>query len=135
MLRVKELMNNMIVDLINRAETHDLTKLESPEKEIFDREGDSLKTLVYNSDEYKASLERLGIALEHHYNFNSHHPQHYKNGVDGMDLLDLVEMICDWKASSERNVGNTLDLDKNFERFGFSEQLASIFRNTKERYF
>ena len=26
----------------------------------------------------------------------------YANGVAGMDILDLVEMLCDWKAASER---------------------------------
>ena len=47
-------------------------------------------------------------------------------------MLDLIEMLCDWKASSERH--NTGDIEKsiemNQERFGYSDELKSIFKNT-----
>jgi len=41
-------------------------------------------------------------ALEHHYALYRHHPEHFQNGIDDMNLIDLVEMFADWKASSER---------------------------------
>lgn len=49
-----------------------------------------------------------------------------------MNLIDLIEMICDWKASMLRhNDGNILtSIDKNQERFGYSSELAQIFKNT-----
>jgi hypothetical protein len=35
---------------------------------------------------------------------NSHHPEHYGNrGISGMDLFDVVEMMCDWMAAARRN--------------------------------
>jgi hypothetical protein len=118
-----------------RARLHDRSKLESPEKEVFDAVTPKLKALTYGSDEYKAALAEMGDALKHHYAHNSHHPEHYENGVDGMDLLDLIELFCDWKAASERladgDFGKSLAINK--ERFGLSDQLASVFENTRVR--
>lgn len=41
-------------------------------------------------------------------------------------------MICDWKASTMRhNDGNILtSIDKNQDRFGYSSDMAGIFKNT-----
>jgi len=86
----------LFVQLIrNRGKIHDASKLENPEKEVFDEVTPRLKDITFGSDEYKQSLEYMGSALEHHYNNNSHHPEHYQNGVDGMDLVDVVEMFMD----------------------------------------
>jgi len=50
----------------------------------------------------------------------------------GMNLIDLVEMICDWKAASMRH--NNGDIYKsvidNKERFGISDELSQILFNT-----
>ena len=71
-------------------------------------------------------------ALEHHYAKNRHHPEHHKNGINDMNLIDLIEMFCDWKASSERqNDGNILkSIEINGKRFHMSPQLIEIFENT-----
>lgn len=123
----------MCRQLFQRAMDHDRSKLEEPEKSAFDRETPLLKELTFGSDEYKASLERLKEALTHHYKHNSHHPEHYENGVAGMDIIDVVEMLCDWKAASQRNKGGTLNLQACFERFNIESQLQSIFTNTAIR--
>lgn len=119
--------------LTYRANIHDDSKLESPEKEIFDQVTPKLRTLTYGSDEYKAGIAELGEALAHHYANNSHHPEHYPNGVNGMTLLDVVEMFCDWKAASERHADGDFakSLEINRNRFGISDQLAEIFENTR----
>jgi len=64
---------------------------------------------------------------------NSHHPEHYENGIDDFTLADLVEMFFDWKAASERhNDGDVLkSIEINKQRFGLSEQLCKIFENTE----
>lgn len=118
--------------LSQRAVEHDLSKLLSPEKEVFDAVTPKLKGLTYGSDEYKAALAEMGEALTHHYAENSHHPEHYLNGVDGMTLLDLVEMFCDWKAASERHADGDFakSLEINRKRFAISDQLVNIFENT-----
>lgn len=96
-----------------------------------------MAALTYGSDEYKKCLQAIKPALDHHYANNSHHPEHYKQGIDDMDLLDLVEMLADWKAASERhNDGNILkSIEINGKRFEMSPQLIRIFENTAKRYF
>ena len=135
--RVNELLGIVAIEMIRRGNVHDNSKLASPEKELFDQETPLLKDLKFGSDDYKASLERLKPALDHHYANNSHHPQHYDNGIDGMDLFDIMEMFVDWKAAGERNKdGNILkSIEYNKTRFNMSDQLVNIFTNTAERYF
>jgi hypothetical protein len=130
--KVQKYVNNAVVQLIRRAQDHDQSKLVSPEVEYFSEVDGQLQGLTYNSPEYKANLERLKPALDHHYANNRHHPQHFKNGVDDMNLLDLLEMICDWKASSERHGNGNIrkSIEVNAERFGMSPQLRKIFENT-----
>lgn len=131
--RVGSLLSESASELLRRGQVHDESKLGPEEKPHFDRETPLLKELTFGSDEYKASLARLGEALAHHYAHNSHHPEHYSDGVAGMDLFDLVEMVMDWKAASERNKGGTLNLDAAFDRFRVEPQLRSIIRNTAIR--
>lgn len=130
--RVQKLLGVMARDLMQRGEVHDDSKLGPEEKPLFDEMTPLLKSLTYGSDEYKASLEKLGAALKHHYAVNSHHPEHYENGVAGMNLLDVVEMFCDWKAASERTKDGNFQtsIDIGIERFKIEPQLASILRNS-----
>lgn len=119
-------------NLKQRAILHDETKLYPPEKPIFDEYTPKLRNSTYGSDEYKQFLEGMGEGLRHHYAHNRHHPEHYANGFDGMSLLDIVEMLCDWKAAAERHADGSLakSLEINKTRFGLSEQLYGILVNT-----
>lgn len=135
--RVRNLLNNCITELLKRGELHDQSKLEPPEVELFTEHTSRLAGLTYGSPEYQQALDDLGPALEHHYANNRHHPQHHKNGVNDMNLLDIVEMLCDWKAASERhNDGNIRkSIEHNADRFGLSPQLVRILENTADVLF
>ena len=135
--RVRALLYLMIEELDKRARVHDLSKLESPEKEILGEHTPKLGTAIYNSPEYHKLLELVKPALDHHYAKNRHHPQHWPNGVNDMTLIDLVEMLCDWKASTERVKDGNIrtSIEKNTERFKLSEQLAQIMQNTVRELF
>jgi hypothetical protein len=130
--RVGTLLIDAANELIRRSEIHDASKLESPEKELFNEFTPKLAGCTYGSDEYMEFLTGLKVALDHHYANNSHHPEHYRNGVDGFDLFDLIEMFFDWKAATERhNDGNIYkSIEINTKRFNLSDQLAQIFKNT-----
>lgn len=129
---VNQFLIDFSVELLNRAKVHDNSKLESPEKELFDEMTPILEKVEYNSPEYKDSLEKLKSALDHHYEVNSHHPQHYQNGVNDMTLHDIVEMYCDWRAAVLRTKNGDMNksIEINTERFNMSPQLAQIFKNT-----
>ena len=135
--KVRNYLQRFIKNLLDRGERHDQTKLSSPEVELFTEYTPQLAALTYGSDEYKKCMQAIKPALDHHYANNSHHPEHYKQGIDDMDLLDLVEMLADWKAASERhNDGNILkSIEINGKRFEMSPQLIRIFENTAKRYF
>lgn len=118
--------------LTTRGVEHDSSKLSSPEVELFAQRTKQLSSLAYDSDEYRASLDALSPALEHHYSVNRHHPEHFASGINDMTLLDIVEMLCDWKASTLRtNNGNLLkSIEANTERFNIDDQLKQILLNT-----
>lgn len=130
--KVQNHLLDVVMELRQRSRFHDLSKLKSPEKEMFDAVTPKLKALTYGSYEYKMALVMMGDALKHHYANHSHHPEHFENGINGMTLLDVIEMLCDWKAASERhadgNLGKSLEINR--ERFGISDQLMQIFINT-----
>lgn len=132
--RVQSLIQTAINNLSCRAVKHDLSKLEEPEKSAFDRlKALSLSGMAYGSDEYRACLRAEKPAIEHHYKTNSHHPEFYENGVDGMSLFDVLEMLLDWKAATERmkNGGDIrASLVINRDRFKLSPQLEAIMANT-----
>lgn len=130
--RVYAFIRQVQHELENRGLLHDRSKLESPEVEMFDKYTPLLKSLTYGSVEYEQALEDLGPALQHHYKNNRHHPEHNENGIDGMTLIDIIEMLCDWKAASERHdTGDILkSLEINKERFDMSPQLFNILYNT-----
>lgn len=129
---VQHYIHTVVKHLIDRGENHDKTKLDTPELEAFTRETPKLNSLTFGTPEYTASLKALGPALDHHYAHNRHHPQHFKNGIDDMNLIDIVEMFCDWSASCQRhNDGNIRkSIEHNGKRFDISPQLVHIFENT-----
>lgn len=130
--RVQQLMSKVVAELIQRMVNHDQSKLEHPEVEYFAEYTHLLRESTYGSEEHKKLCQKLQPALEHHYANNSHHPEHFKCGINDMTLIDLLEMIVDWKAASERhNDGNILkSIEINGNRFNISPQLIQIFENT-----
>ncbi len=134
--RIKEILLDVQLSLAERGKNHDASKLIDPEKSAFDEMTPELKKSVYGSQEYSDRLKKLAPALEHHYKCNYHHPEHYENGIDGMNLLDIVEMFCDWKAASERHeIGSIKNsLETNRKRFNISDQLYAILENTAKEF-
>lgn len=130
--RVRYYLRIITDKLTSRGISHDKTKLESPEVELFTEFTPRLAELKYGSEEYKESLAGLKPALDHHYAHSRHHPEHFSKGIADMNLVDIMEMLCDWKAAGERQRdGNLLkSIELNAQRFGYDDQLKQIFINT-----
>jgi len=173
--QVKDFMEEVLLNLQYRRTFHDWSKLEEPEKSMFDEFTPKLRGSTYGSEEYKGFIKDMGVALKHHYENNGHHPEHFEmwacplcesvfssndapigitdvrlcpkcsshgaiyesalmpaSGVYGMSLLDVIEMLADWKAAGMRhadgNIQESLKINK--ERFGISDQLFEILKNT-----
>ena len=128
---VRRQIRKLTTLMIDRGETHDNSKLESPEIEEFANQP-PIQSLEYRSEAYKDSLSTMPVALKHHYAVNRHHPEHYPEGLAGMNLVDIIEMIADWKASSMRqHDGNLIaSIKKNQAHYKYSDDFASILYNT-----
>jgi hypothetical protein len=132
---IREVTANMRIvlnDIGTRMREHDTSKLNPPELDVYAGVTGKLSQVEYGSGEYKAALEELGPALKHHYEHNRHHPEHFPDGINGMNLLDLIEMLCDWMAAIERMKGGDIkkSLVINAKRFGIDAQLAGVLRRT-----
>jgi hypothetical protein len=129
--RVGGYMRLIANELFRRAVEHDNSKLGPEEYELFAGAFEGLQNNVYGSEAYQAQLQRIGPAIEHHYRVNDHHPEHFTGGVNDMNLIHVMEMVCDWIASSERKLGDVnRSLEVNRKRFGIGDQLYGIMENT-----
>lgn len=129
--RVAKHLHNAAIELIKRAIVHDNSKFSPEEYEAYEAAFSELQKYAYGSDEFKAALATIQPAIQHHYAVNSHHPEHFENGINDMTLVQLIEMLCDWKAASERS---QTDRQKgmliNKGRFGIGDQLFGILQRT-----
>lgn len=129
---VQLLMNETIRLLLIRARLHDISKFDDAERELFIKFSPKLSEVQYGSKEYKAMLAQLRPALEHHNQHNHHHPEYFARGINGMSLIDLLEMLCDWIAASKRSPDGDVikSIELNQERFGYSDELKNFLLNT-----
>lgn len=137
---VNEVRGNIwtiIRELDKRASAHDASKFEEPERSVFAANTPKLAKTEYGTEEYEKLLKEVEVAIQHHYSKNTHHPEHWPNGIDDMDLLDMIEMLCGWAAATKRNLNGNVhkSIEHNQDRFGMTPQLAQIFKNTVNRYF
>jgi hypothetical protein len=77
------------------------------------------ESYLYNNDEnyHKEADEAYEAATHHHITTNKHHPDYWcANGEDitgelgaprEMDIISIIEMICDWEAMSMEKGGST----------------------------
>ena len=164
--QVRDFVERLEIALSNRRCGHDYSKLNEPEKSVFDEFTPKLAESTYGSEGYKEYLKEMKLALDHHYSENKHHPEHFKkhvcNGcfkefkimpdrcdicgysqfqeesdISQMTLIDLCEMIADWKAATLRhNNGDIMkSLEVNQERFKYSDELKQILSNTVKEHF
>ena len=134
--QVRVFTDRLAEAIIDRGCYHDFSKLREPEKSIFDEFTPKLAETTYGSLEYKKYLNEMKVALDHHYADNRHHPEHHINGVHDMNLVDLIEMLCDWKAATMRhNDGDIMkSIEFNQERFDYDDGIKQLMINTVNDY-
>ena len=112
----------LLNEFVKRLEIHDASKLEEPEHSILSEHFDKLAKVQYGTPEYEELLKLVQPALEAHYSANRHHPQHFPKGVDDFDLIDLIEALCDWMASTKKNKNGNIhrSIEINSKRFNIN---------------
>ena len=129
---VRGYIGGVIRELTHRSDEHDQSKMAAPEVEIFEVYTPKLRDSTYGSEEYKTFLKEMEPALTHHYAENRHHPEHFKNGIQGMTLLDMIEMLCDWKAATMRHADGDImkSIEINQKRYGYGDDIKAILIHT-----
>ena len=129
---VQQELEKFIHELRLRGILHDRSKLQEPEFSIFVKTRPEFKKINYGTPEYDAIIEKARVAVDHHHETNRHHTGYHKEGVLGMNLIDIIEMICDWKAAARRSPDLTFEdsLPKAFDRYEITGSLRAIIVNT-----
>jgi len=122
---VAERLMEFIGKLVQIATVHDNSKFEEPERSIYAATVPRFKGVEYGTEEYKAITADLGPAWAHHQQNNSHHLP-----LDKMNLIDLIEALCDWQAANQQRDTGEFDIEKSAR--GAGEQLLQILKNTVE---
>ena len=121
--------------ILKRGIIHDNSKCGKVEEPYFRKFQPLLAQCSYGSDEYKGHLHALTKTLKNHYGCNPHHPEHHKDGIHGMSMIDKIEMLCDWAASTKRHKDGSLErsIEQNAERFDYDEVFKqSLFTTARE---
>lgn len=88
--------------LIWRAIKHDYSRYNWVELKYNIDNLDKIRYSKYSSYEWKKLTNKNLPHAINHFKKNRHHPEHFENGVEDMQLIDVVEMVCDWKAAARR---------------------------------
>ena len=129
-IEVRSLLLTVIEKLLKKAARHDASKLQPPEFDLFAESMSKFAKTPYGSKQYEQILKDLKPALDHHYAKNAHHPNHHAKGIRGMNLIDLIEMLCDWATKKDKKEDIKQSIILNQKRFGYSDDLKLILLNT-----
>lgn len=125
-------MAKFSAELAYRAAIHDISKFSKEEFEPYAKCVDDFNKYEFGSPEEKQLREKLLPGALCHHRKNRHHPEHHMNGINDMNLIDLIEMMCDWKSAAERVPGDSLRKGLKIlkERYEISPQLLKVIENT-----
>jgi Family of unknown function (DUF5662) len=118
--------------LMLRMLTHDRTKIEADELDAYAEIVPHFKDFEYGTEEHEAHGNKLEGAWTHHTSHNKHHVEHFEQGMVDMTLIDIIEMVCDWRAASLRS--GSFDYKRSLEiakkSNSIPSMLAQIIENT-----
>ena len=135
--RLVKYLSRFIRNLAERIAVHDDSKLSAEELEPYAIAIEEFGKHKFGSEGYDEIRMRLGPALEHHYANNRHHPEHFENGINDMNLVDILEMLCDWKSATQNRGGNgdlIASIQTLAEKYKISPQMAHIMLNTAKDF-
>lgn len=135
LLHIGEVQENLEIFasfLRQRGLAHDRSKLEELEFDAFVGTREQFKKANYGSDEYAECMRLTKPAVDHHYTNNPHHTGFHNDGVNDMNLVDIIEMLCDWAAAARRSPDKELvdTMEYAFDKYGIDKQLEGIIRTT-----
>ena len=112
--------------LIWRGVKHDNSKFSKEEfKYIYKAYNTNVK---FGTRQYYSLTRDAASARNLHAMRNRHHPEFYGN-INRMSIIDLAEMLCDWKAATKRVDGDIIySLRINTKRYKIDRDLVEAIR-------
>lgn len=113
-----EIIQNFILEFCTKLTRlgimHDRSKLSKTEFEGFLESHDSLRSDHPNDDRYQKALKSK--AIQHHYKWNTHHPEYWRDKQKNMPLLEIIIMFFDWQS---RALARNFDfkVDNSYQEF------------------
>lgn len=132
---VSKLLLEQSFDIQKRSLEHDNSKMTNDvEIEGYGRIGPKLSTVKFGSNEFNQYKEEMQPAIDHHMCNNRHHVESHENGIKDMNLIDLLEMLADWKAAGSRRSDSTIEnsINRMNERYQFGDDIVQLLRNTAD---
>lgn len=137
---VGEGIQRLITELQKRILNHDKSKIENKNEVegfiILNKEKQK-NNFKFGTEEYKNALDKIKKVVTGHYIENRHHPEYWDNKIHDMDLVDIIEMFCDWASACKRDkngdIMNSIQICCN--KFGIDTQLKLILEKTAITYF
>lgn len=135
-LEIQKKLSLLINELKKRADEHDISKLKEPEYSGWVKM-DKEPRYEYGSKEYFEKIKKYKWLFDLHYRKNRHHPEYWQGFFQDMDLIDLLEMICDWISYRDDLTYQeaTEVIEKQCTRFGFPQLMRELILNTVKNYF
>lgn len=133
--KVRDSMDTFSKIIKMRGLKHDLSKITSDiEYDNYRKVIMTLKLEKTGSPEYNKARESIKPAVDHHYENNEHHPEHFKDGISGMTLVDLLEMMSDWQAVNDEKPGRDIKpwIRSCKDKYKMSDDLFNVFMNTAD---
>lgn len=109
---VSHYMHKVIKDLTIRARNHDKSTDDFTEFELINKYTNEINDNI--DDEEIKHTERPLSAI--HYKYNDHHPEHFDNDFDDMNLIQLLEFVCDIVAKIDVRTNNNENIDENIKK-------------------
>lgn len=127
---VRRRMGGVARNIYNRGEHHDESKFEEPEYTGFSQ-GSQFKG-KFGTEEYEEGKRKIKDTLTVHYANNDHHPEHFPDGICGMSLMSLTEMLVDWMCANQtdRKMKGEELIEIMDKKYNLGPQLKSIMKNT-----
>jgi len=132
--RVFEYMARLSQEVMRRGNEHDQSKYSDEEYPIYVESTAEFSKYPFGSEGYYRTKEKMKSAIDHHYKHNRHHPEHHPNGIDDMNLVDIMELLMDWKSATLNHpemLGDILkSVEMGAEKYNIPPTLKKIMLNT-----
>lgn len=128
---VRENIWLLIKELDHRAQVHDASKFEEPERSIFATNTPKLAKTEYGTPEYDELLKEVKPAIDHHYSKNTHHPEFSFKDEIWKDVLNYENTYEISSLGRVRNKKRELILNPPITPKGYIR--ISLFKDGKSK--